>query len=91
VVALLTNGKDLSTGEIAKAIGRSVPRTSNILGALRLAERVRYETSTDRRWLTVNFAAVSDPENSYEFPSIVNLIDRSVIADPDSPVVLGAD
>ena len=44
VVALLTNGKDLSTSEIAKAIGRSVPRTSNILGALRLAELVRYET-----------------------------------------------
>ena len=44
VVALLSNGKDLSTSEIAKAIGRSVPRTSNILGALRLAELVRYET-----------------------------------------------
>ena len=44
VVALLTNGKDLSTSEIAKAIRRSVPRTSNILGALRLAELVRYET-----------------------------------------------
>ena len=44
VVALLTEGKDLSTSEIAKAIGRSVPRTSNILGALRLAELVRYET-----------------------------------------------
>ena len=43
MVALLTNGKDLSTSEIAKAIGRSVPRTSNI-GALRLAELVRYET-----------------------------------------------
>ena len=41
--------------------------------------------------LTIDFAAVSDPENSYEFPSIINLIDRSVIADPDSPVVLGAD
>ena len=44
VVALLTNGKDLSTRGIANAIGRSVPRTSNILGALRLAELVRYET-----------------------------------------------
>ena len=44
VVGLLANGKDLSTGEIAKAIGRSVPRTSNILGALRLTEVVRYET-----------------------------------------------
>jgi len=44
VVSLLASGKDLSTGEIARAIGRSVPRTSNILGALRLAEVVRYET-----------------------------------------------
>jgi DNA-binding transcriptional ArsR family regulator len=44
VVSLLASGKDLSTGDIAKAIGRSVPRTSNILGALRLAEVVRYET-----------------------------------------------
>jgi hypothetical protein len=34
----------MTTGQIAKAIGRSVPRTSNILGALRLAELVRYET-----------------------------------------------
>ena len=44
VVALLANSKEMRTGEIAKAIGRSVPRTSNILGALRLAELVRYET-----------------------------------------------
>ena len=48
VVALLASGKDLSTGEIAKAIGRSVPRTSNILSALRLAEVVRYETTMAR-------------------------------------------
>jgi DNA-binding transcriptional ArsR family regulator len=44
LVSLLAVSKDMSTGEIAKAIGRSVPRTSNILGALRLAELVRYET-----------------------------------------------
>ena len=44
VVILLAENKEISTGEIAKAIGRSVPRTSNILGALRLAEVVRYET-----------------------------------------------
>jgi len=44
LVSLLAVNKDLSTGEIAKAIGRSVPRTGNILGALRLAERVRYQT-----------------------------------------------
>ena len=44
VVMLLAENKQMSTGEIAKAIHRSVPRTSNILGALRLAELVRYET-----------------------------------------------
>jgi DNA-binding transcriptional ArsR family regulator len=44
VVSLLADSKEMSTGEIARAIGRSVPRTSNILGALRLAELVRYET-----------------------------------------------
>jgi DNA-binding transcriptional ArsR family regulator len=44
VVSLLADSKEMSTGEIARAIGRSVPRTSNILGALRLAEVVRYET-----------------------------------------------
>jgi DNA-binding transcriptional ArsR family regulator len=44
VVTLLAENRQMSTGEIAKAIGRSVPRTSNILGALRLAELVRYET-----------------------------------------------
>ena len=43
-VALLASGKDLSLSEIARTIGRSVPRTSNILGALRLAELGRYET-----------------------------------------------
>jgi hypothetical protein len=31
VVSLLAESKKMSTGEIAKTIGRSVPRTSNIL------------------------------------------------------------
>jgi hypothetical protein len=31
VVSLLADSKEMSTGEIARAIGRSVPRTSNIL------------------------------------------------------------
>ena len=43
-VSLLAVNTNMSTGEIAKAIGRSVPRMSHILGALRLAELVRYET-----------------------------------------------
>ena len=41
VVTLLSDNKEMTTGQIARAIGRSVPRTSNILGALRLAELVR--------------------------------------------------
>lgn len=44
IVTLLAANKEMTTGQIAKAIGRSVQRTSNILGALRLAELVRYET-----------------------------------------------
>ena len=44
VVSLLAESREMTTSEIAGAIGRSVPRTSNILGALRLAELVRYET-----------------------------------------------
>ena len=52
VVSLLAECKEMSTGEIAKAIGRSVPLTSNILAALRLAEVVRYETK-GRHALTI--------------------------------------
>jgi hypothetical protein len=33
VVSLLVDSKEMSTGEIARAIGRSGPQTSNILGA----------------------------------------------------------
>jgi DNA-binding transcriptional ArsR family regulator len=44
VVCRLAEGKEMSTSEIAGAVGRSVSRTSNILGALRLAEVVRYQT-----------------------------------------------
>ncbi len=44
MISLLAENKQMSTGEIAKAISRSVPRTSNILAGSRLAEVVRYET-----------------------------------------------
>ena len=44
VVQLLAENGQLSTSEIARAIGRSVSRISNVLAALRLAEVVRYET-----------------------------------------------
>ena len=44
VVQLLAENRQMSPSAIAKAVGRSVSRTSNILAALRLAEVVRYET-----------------------------------------------
>jgi DNA-binding transcriptional ArsR family regulator len=48
VVRLLAEGGEMTTSEIAKAAGRSVSRVSNILGALRLADVVRYETEGTR-------------------------------------------
>ena len=41
VVELLAENKELNPSEIARAVGRSVPRVSNVLGALRLADVVR--------------------------------------------------
>ena len=58
--------------------------------ALRLAELVAIRP-LETGLLTIDFAAVSDPENSYKLPRIINLVDDSVIADPNSPVVLGAE
>ena len=48
VVGLLAAGKEMNTSEVAKAAGRSVSRVSNILGALRIAEVVRYQTEGTR-------------------------------------------
>jgi DNA-binding transcriptional ArsR family regulator len=44
IVELLAENKELTPGEIARAVGRSVTRVSNVLGSLRLAEVVRYES-----------------------------------------------
>jgi DNA-binding transcriptional ArsR family regulator len=48
VVQTLAETKEMSPGEIAKAVGRSVSRVSHVLAALRLAEVVRYETDGRR-------------------------------------------
>ena len=48
VVRLLAEGHEMNTSQIAKAAGRSVSRVSNILGALRLADVVRYQTEGTR-------------------------------------------
>ena len=48
VVQLLAENKELTPSEIARAVGRSVPRVSTVLAALRLAEVVRYEMNGRR-------------------------------------------
>ena len=44
VVCLLVEHKEMTPSEIARDVGRSVSRISNVLAALRLAEMVRYDT-----------------------------------------------
>jgi DNA-binding transcriptional ArsR family regulator len=44
IVDVLGAAKELSPSEIARAVGQSVSRVSHVLGALHLAEVVRYET-----------------------------------------------
>ena len=45
IVLSLAEYRELTPTEIAKNVGRSVPRVSNLLAALRLAEVVRYDTA----------------------------------------------
>jgi DNA-binding transcriptional ArsR family regulator len=44
VVDALSQNKELTPSEIARAVGRSVSRVSHVLASLRLAEVVRYDT-----------------------------------------------
>ncbi len=48
VVHHLAENRQMNPSEISRAVGRSVPRVSNILAALRLADVVRYETEGKR-------------------------------------------
>jgi predicted transcriptional regulator len=48
IVQLLAENKQLNPSEIARGVGRSVQRVSTVLGALRLAEVVRYDTDGKR-------------------------------------------
>ena len=48
IVRILAENREMGPGEIAKAVGRSVSRVSNVLSALRLAEVVRYQTEGKR-------------------------------------------
>ena len=44
IVNALSQNRELSPSEIARAVGRSVSRVSHVLAALRLEEVVRYDT-----------------------------------------------
>ena len=48
VVQLLAENNELNPSEIARTVGRSVQRVSTVLGALRLADVVRYDTDGKR-------------------------------------------
>ena len=48
VVELLANNNELNPSEISRAVGRSLQRVSTVLGALRLAEVVRYDSDGKR-------------------------------------------
>jgi predicted transcriptional regulator len=48
VVQLLAENRELTPSEIARAVGRSVQRVSTVLGVLRVAEVVRYQTDGKR-------------------------------------------
>ena len=48
IVQLLADNRELSVSEIARAVGRSVQRVSTVLGVLRVAEVVRYNTDGRR-------------------------------------------
>jgi DNA-binding transcriptional ArsR family regulator len=50
VVELLAENKELNPSEIARAVGRSVQRVSNVLGALRLADVMRYDSDGKRNY-----------------------------------------
>jgi DNA-binding transcriptional ArsR family regulator len=47
---LLAENKELNPSEIARAVGRSVPRVSNVLSALRLADVVPYDSDGKRNY-----------------------------------------
>jgi DNA-binding transcriptional ArsR family regulator len=65
VVELLAENKELNPSEIARAVGRSVPRVSNVLGALRLADVVRYDSDGKRNYYsnTLVKSAKSSPRS----------------------------
>jgi DNA-binding transcriptional ArsR family regulator len=49
IVELLLENRELSPSQLARALGRSLSRISHTLGALRLAEVVRYDSVAKMR------------------------------------------
>jgi len=72
IVQLLAENRELSPSEIARAVGRSVQRVSTVLGALRLAEVVRYNTDGKR-----NLYRLKHPS---EIRSVLSALSRFVTA-----------
>jgi DNA-binding transcriptional ArsR family regulator len=49
IVELLLENREMSPSQLARALGRSLSRISHTLGALRLAEVVRYDSDSKMR------------------------------------------
>lgn len=78
VVELLAENKELNPSEIARAVGRSVPRVSNVLSALRLADVVRYDSDGKR-----NYYRLKHPG---EIRQVLAALSRAVKATSTVPV-----
>ena len=72
IVQLLAENRELSPSEIARAVARSVQRVSTVLGAMRLAEVVRYNTDGKR-----NLYRLKHPS---EIRSVLSTLSRFVKA-----------
>jgi len=72
IVQLLAENRELSPSEIARAVARSVQRVSTVLGAMRLAEVVRYNTDGKR-----NLYRLKHPS---EIRSVLSALSRFVTA-----------
>ena len=73
VVELLAENKELNPSEIARAVGRSVPRVSNVLSALRLADVVRYGSDGKHNYYRSN-TLVKSVRSSPRSPGSLRLL-----------------
>jgi DNA-binding transcriptional ArsR family regulator len=83
VVELLAENKELNPSEIARAVGRSVQRVSNVLGALRLADVVRYDSDGKR-----NYYRLKHPREIRQVLAALTRVVGSLQGSPPPPLAI---